>query len=74
MNWLDKQIHKIVKERVKIKRKNEKSSDIYRLDCNVCGSSRVKLNGEDFETWDKELFRKQHRHNFLIKLFYKIRR
>ena len=56
------QVKEIVKQRKKEIKKRENKQQTFALDCDVCGSRKVKLDGNDFETWDKELFRKQHEH------------
>lgn len=58
---LEKQIKKIVKD-MKREIQDVKTSDIFTLACDICSEKKVKLDGNDFEQWDKDLFNKEHSH------------
>lgn len=58
---LDQQIKKLIKERVKTKKRLVKTN-IFSLDCDICSDKRVKLDGNDFESWDKDMWNKKHLH------------
>lgn len=70
---LVQKIKQIVRKREKEILQSENKSDIFRLDCNVCGGTKVKLDGNDFEQWDKDLFKKEHKHK-IRRFFKKLRR
>lgn len=58
---LQEQIRRLVSKKVKSLREDVKT-DIFSLECEVCGDKRVKLDGNDFEQWDKDLWNKKHKH------------
>ena len=59
---LVKGIKKIIKEKVKVKKGHEKLQNVFVLRCEVCGSTKTRYDGKDFELWDKDLWEKSHRH------------
>lgn len=61
-NKLVKEIKKLIKEKKKELKNCENKSDIFTIVCEICGAKRMRLDGKDFEEWDKNLFFLDHKH------------
>ena len=57
------EIKKLIRDREKEKESRENSSEMFRLNCEICKGGKVKFGG-DFEQWEKDLFAKQHLHKY----------
>lgn len=57
-----KGIKKIIKQKKKVLKSRENLTNVFTLRCEVCGSTKTRYDGKDFELWDRELWEKQHRH------------
>lgn len=73
-NRIISQIKKIIKQRKKELNHKENLSDVFTLRCEICGSTKTKYDGKDFELWDKDLWEKDHKHGIIRRLLSKLRR
>ena len=55
------EIKRLIRDREKEKESRENSSELFRLNCEICKGGKVKFS-QDFEQWEKDLFAKQHLH------------
>ncbi len=55
-------IKKIIRQKAKEIKQRGNLTNVFRLECEVCGSTKTRYDGKDFEDWDKDLFKKQHKH------------
>ena len=66
-----KKLKALIKEKKKELKQRDNLTHIFTLRCEVCGSTKTKYDGKDFEQWDKDLFSKQHKHKirrFIMKV------
>ena len=59
---LDKKTKVLVAKFKKVKKARENLTNVFTLRCEVCGSTKTRYDGKDFELWDRELWDKEHYH------------
>ena len=69
-----KGIKKIIRQKKKVLEERENLTNIFTLECEVCGSSKTRYDGKDFELWDRELWESNHQHGLLRIWWSKLRK